>query len=148
METPPTYTQDPPAATTATQPGYTTGPAPVQSGAVPETKAVPRPRRPSAHDRLSELIALAILVVDLFLALDFVFRALAVSRDGFVQVVDRVGNALASPFAGIFHDTHAVGHTTFWAALIALVVYTVAALILIRIIHLLTSPIRRPVANS
>jgi hypothetical protein len=148
METPPTYTEDPPADTTATQPVYTTGPAPVQSSAVRETKAVRRPGRPSAHDRLSELIALAILVVDLFLALDFVFRALAVSRDGFVQVVDRVGNALASPFAGIFHDTHAVGHTTFWAALIALVVYTVAALILIRIIHLLTSPIRRPVANS
>jgi hypothetical protein len=149
METPPTYTEDPPATnTTANQPGYTTGPAPVQKSEVRETKVVRGRTGPSAHDRLGELIVLAILVVDLFLALDFVFRAVAASRDGFVQVVDRVGNALASPFAGIFKSSHAVGHTTFWAALIALVVYSLAALILIRIVHLLTSPMRRQATTS
>lgn len=146
MEAPPTDTQDPPVSTT--QPAYTTRPAPVQGSEVRETKVAPQRTGPSAHDRLSELIGLAILVVDLFLALDFVFRAVAVSRDGFVQVVDRVGNALASPFAGIFKNSHAVGHTTFWAALIALVVYTLAALILIRIVHLLTSPLRRQATSS
>jgi hypothetical protein len=146
METPSADTQDP--SVTTTQPPTEQTQPPVQKSEARETKVVRQAKGPSAHDRLGELIGLAILVVDLFLALDFVFRALAVSRDGFVQVVDRVGNALASPFAGIFHDTHAVGHTTYWAALIALVVYTVAALILIRIVHLLTSPIRRQARSS
>lgn len=145
MDTPPTDTQDSPAPTTTPTP---TQPAPVQKTEVQQTKAARKPTGPSAHDRLGELIGLAILVVDLFLALDFVFRAVAATRDGFVQVVDRVGDSLASPFAGIFHDTHAVGHTTYWAALIALVVYTVAALILIRIVHLVTSPMRRQATRS
>lgn len=95
METPPTETSDPPATTT-------TQPAQVQKTEVRDTRVVREPVGSSAHDRLGELIAIAILVVDAFLALDFVFRALAVGRDGFVQVVDRVGDALASPFAGIF----------------------------------------------
>lgn len=146
MEAPPSNTQDPPVTTA--QPAYTTQPAPAQKSEVRETKVARQRTGPSAHDRLGELIGLAILVVDLFLALDFVFRAVAASRDGFVQVVDRVGDALASPFAGIFKSSHAVGHTTFWAALLALVVYTVAALILIRIVHLVTSPMRSRATGS
>ncbi|HEY6538696.1 MAG TPA: hypothetical protein VI138_06630 [Candidatus Dormibacteraeota bacterium] len=94
--------------------------------------------------RISELVLLSVLVVDAFLALDFVFRATAVAGDGFVSIVDRVGNALASPFAGIFRSgVPAVGHTTFWAALLALAVYTIAALIVVRLLHLLSSPLRR-----
>jgi len=149
METPPTYQQDPPVSTSTDQPASAqTQPATVQKSEVLETKAGRKSTGPSARARLNELIGLAVLVVDLFLALDFVFRAVAASRDGFVQVVDRVGDALASPFAGIFRDTHAVGHTTFWAALIALVVYTLAALILLRIIRLITSPMRARAAGS
>lgn len=155
MENPETYPPDPPVGTTTAQPAYTgqpasvpTQPATVQKSEVRETKDARKRTGPSARARLRELIGLAILVVDLFLALDFVFRAVAASRDGFVQVVDRVGDALASPFAGIFHTNHAVGHTTFWAALIALVVYTLAALILIRIIHLITSPMRTRATSS
>ncbi|MGH7759716.1 MAG: hypothetical protein ACREN7_10425, partial [Candidatus Dormibacteria bacterium] len=52
--------------------------------------------------RLGELVLLSVLIVDAFLALDFVFRATALAYDGFVSVVTTVGNALASPFAGIF----------------------------------------------
>jgi hypothetical protein len=149
METPPTYPQDPPVSTTNAQSASVqTQPATVQKSEARETKAGRKRTGPSARARLTELIGLAILVVDLFLALDFVFRAVAASRDGFVQVVDRVGDALASPFSGIFRDTHTVGHTTFWAALIALVVYTVAALILLRIIRLIASPMRSRAASS
>ncbi len=98
--------------------------------------------------RIGELILLSVSVVDAFLALDFVFRAGATSHGGFVSVVDRVGGALASPFAGIFRPgVPQVGHTTYWAALLALVVYTVAAMVLLRLMHLVTSPRRhRPAA--
>ncbi len=99
--------------------------------------------------RISELILLSVLVVDAFLALDFVFRATAVHGGGFVSVVDRVGGALASPFAGIFKaGVPQVGHTTFWAALLALAVYTLAALVLVRLVHLLSSPFRRGISPA
>jgi hypothetical protein len=99
--------------------------------------------------RFRELILLCVLIVDAFLALDFVFRAKSISQGGFVSVVDRVGNALASPFTGIFGSRlpH-VGHTTFWAALLALAVYTIAALVLVRLLHLLGSPLRRQPAPA
>ena len=117
----------------------------------PGTSRQRRPGKvaPKRGHQLSELILLCVAVVDAFLALDFVFRATAVSRDGFVGVVARVGDALASPFAGLFRPgVPAVGHTTFWAALLALAIYTIAALILIRLIHLLTSPLRRHVRDA
>jgi len=99
--------------------------------------------------RLGELVLLSVAIVDAFLALDFVFRATAVSQDGFVSVVDRVGGALASPFAGIFRSgVPQLGHTTYWAALLALAVYTLAALVLLRLLHLLSSPIRRRVGGA
>jgi len=98
---------------------------------------------------MGELILLSVAIVDAFLALDFVFRATAVSQDGFVSVVGHVGGALASPFGGIFRPgVPQVGHTTFWAALLALAIYTVAALVLLRLIHLLTSPLRRRAGNA
>jgi hypothetical protein len=90
--------------------------------------------------RLGELVWLCLAVVDAFLALDFLFRAVAAQDSGFVNVVSRVGNALASPFTGIFsrQTVPHVDHTTFWAALVAIVVYTVAAWILLRLLTLLT----------
>lgn len=116
--------------------------APGPSASPTTTKAVRRRRF-----RAAELILLCVLVVDAFLALDFVFRATAVTQDGFVTIVDRVGNALANPFAGLLRTgVGRVGHTTFWAALLALAVYTIAALILVRIMHLLSSPFRHTVS--
>ncbi len=113
----------------------------------PQPEVSPAGRR-HGH-RVTELILLCVLVVDAFLALDFLFRVRAVSQSGFASVVARVGNALASPFAGIFRPgLPQVGHTTFWAALLALVVYTLAALVLVRLLHLVSSPLRRRAAHA
>ncbi|HVB13417.1 MAG TPA: hypothetical protein VNH38_01495 [Candidatus Dormibacteraeota bacterium] len=138
-------------------PEYQTNPAPPGSTdpqPLAATEVGPRPQRPRKASawrgfRVSELILLSVAVVDAFLALDFVFRASAVGGDGFVSVVDRVGGALASPFAGIFRPgVPSVGHTTFWAALLAVAIYTVAALVLVRLIHLVSSPLRRRVQDA
>ncbi|MGC1184630.1 MAG: hypothetical protein WBA31_05685 [Candidatus Dormiibacterota bacterium] len=128
-----------------TPPEYQTGSAPEQPS-TQRAETAPTGSKPSRVRgfRISELILLSVLVVDAFLALDFVFRATAVGRDGFVSIVDRVGGALASPFAGIFRaGVPQVGHTTFWAALLALAIYTLAALVLVRLIHLVSRPLRR-----
>ncbi|HVC22780.1 MAG TPA: hypothetical protein VNH82_05065 [Candidatus Dormibacteraeota bacterium] len=92
--------------------------------------------------RLGELIWLCLAVVDLFLALDFGLRAIAAGDSSFVQVVINVGNWLAGPFVGVLshRTTPAVAHTTFWAALVAIVIYTLAAWLLIRLLRVLASP--------
>jgi len=123
-------------------------PPPVQAPTKPAASPEVGERRPGKSSpwrgfRVGELILLSVAIVDAFLALDFVFRATAATDDGFVSVVSRVGGALASPFAGIFRPgVPQVGHTTFWAAILALAIYTVAALVLLRLIHLVSNPLR------
>ncbi|MGC2191474.1 MAG: hypothetical protein WA751_03980 [Candidatus Dormiibacterota bacterium] len=142
VQAPPEYQPKPPQPTQA-------GSQPTISPAVGEDRGRPAQASRWRGYRVGELILLSVTIVDAFLALDFVFRATAVSQDGFVSVVDRVGGALASPFAGIFRPgVPQVGHTTFWAALLALAIYTVAALVLLRLIHLLSSPLRRRALNA
>ncbi|HUY56887.1 MAG TPA: hypothetical protein VMV12_03550 [Candidatus Micrarchaeaceae archaeon] len=121
-------------------------PTEVQPAVSPRAAETPR-RTAKASGRRSyrvgELVILSVAIVDAFLALDFLFRATAATNDGFVSVVDRVGSALAHPFAGIFGPgVPQVGHTTFWAALLALAVYTLAALVLVRLMQLLSGPFR------
>ncbi|MHB1639979.1 MAG: hypothetical protein ACYCUD_09105 [Candidatus Dormibacteria bacterium] len=83
--------------------------------------------------RIRDLTWLTVGVVDLFLALDFVLRAVSAPADGFVSLVTRIGNALGSPFSGIFrgHAPH-LGSTGDWPLILALAVYTVAAWLLVR----------------
>jgi hypothetical protein len=92
--------------------------------------------------RLGEFIWLCLAVVDTFLALDFLLRAIAARDSGFVGVVSRIGNALASPFVGVFNrqGLPRVDHTSFWAALLAIVIYTVAAWIVLRLLRLMAAP--------
>ena len=84
--------------------------------------------------RIREFIWLSAAVVDAFLALDFLFRALGSAGGGFVSVVAEVGGALGSPFSGIVRAAPppTVGHTADWPLLVAIVVYTAAAWIAAR----------------
>lgn len=128
-----------------------TRPAPTTATSTPPPQRQIRRRRVSgwAGLRVGEMVLLSVLIVDAFLALDFIFRATAVSRDGFVSVVGRVGDSLASPFTGLFGGgMYQLGHTTFWAALLALVIYTLAALIVVRLFHLFTHPLRRAAVDG
>lgn len=77
-------------------------------------------------------------MVDLFLAMDFVLRALSAPNDGFVVMVTRVGDALASPFMGIVSArAPRLGLTHDWPLVLAVVVYTLAAWLLVRLWALL-----------
>ena len=84
--------------------------------------------------RIREFIWLSAAVVDAFLALDFLFKALGSVGGGFVSVVAEVGGALGSPFSGLVRGapTPTVGHTADWPVLVAIVVYTAAAWIAAR----------------
>lgn len=106
-------------------------------------KPAPSPRAAGAGGfRLGELIWFCLAVVDLFLALDFGLRAIAAGDSSFVRVVINVGNWLAGPFVGVLshRSVPTVAHTGFWAALVAIVIYTLAAWLLIRLLRLITTP--------
>jgi hypothetical protein len=105
---------------------------------------------PARSLRLGEVIWLGLAVVDGFLAVDFLLRALAASGTGIVGLVTRVGNVLASPFFGVFNrpGVPKVDHTTFWAALVAIVIYTLASWILIRLLRLVVAPAPQRVPPS
>ncbi len=102
------------------------------TAAVAPTSSVPAPAL--IGGRLREFIWLSAGVVDAFLALDFLFRALGSVGGGFVNVVTEVGGVLASPFSGIVRGASppTVGHTADWPVLVAIVVYTAAAWIAAR----------------
>ncbi|HUY10470.1 MAG TPA: hypothetical protein VMW80_13690 [Candidatus Dormibacteraeota bacterium] len=121
--------------------------------AAPATPVSPKAKGPVGSQRslrLGEAIWLGLAVVDGFLAVDFLLRALAASGTGIVGLVTRVGNVLAAPFFGVFNrpGVPKVDHTTFWAALVAIVIYTLAAWILIRLLRLVVAPAPQRVPPS
>jgi hypothetical protein len=92
------------------------------------------------------LVWLAVAIVDAILVLDFVFRLIGASDEGFVHGIYVIGSTLASPFNGIFTSVaHQFPYTLTWSDLVALVLCTIAGWIVVRLIRA-ASPRPRPVA--
>ena len=89
--------------------------------------------------RTRQLVWISIVVVDLILALRFAFIALSANDVGFVAAMRRAGAALAYPFRGVFGDTLSNGHRYQWVNVVAIVVYTVAAWIVARLVLIATA---------
>ena|SRR5579864_2128283 len=88
--------------------------------------------------RTRQLVWMFLVVVDLILALRFAFTAAAANDVGFVSAMNRAGEALAYPFRGIFGATVSGGHVLQWVDLVAIVIYTVAAWIVARLVLIVT----------
>ena len=117
----------------------TTPPASPSSSSSGET-AVYRQRTTSSGSRLGQLVWLAAGVVDLVLALDFVLKLAGANITGFVAFIGGLASALAVPFAGIFTThTAAVGRVTQWADIVAIIIYTAAAWIVVRLIEIVSA---------
>ncbi|MGH7640621.1 MAG: hypothetical protein ACREOL_06910 [Candidatus Dormibacteria bacterium] len=135
----PVGTGVPLTATQTPQPGAA---APSPAPAAPHVSRRASPSGGTNRFRLGELIWLCLVVVDAFLALDFLLKAVDARGSTFVQVVTGVGDRLASPFTGVFigHPVPHAAHTTYWQALVAIVVYTIVTWIVIRVLRLLAAP--------
>jgi hypothetical protein len=98
----------------------------------------------SVGSRLIQLVWLIAGVVDIILALDFVFRAVPANNTGFAHYIYRLGGWLGAPFDGIFNTTTANHGTSVfrWSDVLAVVIYSVAAWIVARLVRI-TSPSRR-----
>jgi len=88
--------------------------------------------------RTRQFVWIAVVVVDLILALRFAFIAASANDVGFVAAMYRAGEALAYPFRGIFSATVSGGHTFQWVNLVAIAIYTVAAWIVSRLVLIAT----------
>ncbi|MGH7721626.1 MAG: hypothetical protein ACRENL_02170 [Candidatus Dormibacteria bacterium] len=97
--------------------------------------------------RTIQLIWLIAGVVDIILALDFIFRAVNANNTGFAHYIYRLGGWLAAPFAGIFNSSTVANGTTVyrWSDVLAVVIYTVAAWILAKLVRIITTPRTGPV---
>ncbi|HUY96904.1 MAG TPA: hypothetical protein VMW47_04650 [Verrucomicrobiae bacterium] len=136
-QTPDTQTDETVVEQSATSPSTAPG-FPIQS-----RERVRRTRTTALSPgwRWTEAVWLAIGIVDIVLAMDFVFKILAAANTGFVSFVAKLAGSIAAPFQGIFSEqTLTSGHVTHWADVVAIIVYTIAAYIVARLIMLIAGP--------
>jgi hypothetical protein len=87
-----------------------------------------------------EFVWLIAGIVVAFLALDFIFHAAGANDVGFASFVFAVGKALAAPFAGIFTTaTAARGNLIVWADILAMVIYVLAAAVIVKVVTLISA---------
>ncbi|HVB53033.1 MAG TPA: hypothetical protein VNF24_02420 [Candidatus Acidoferrales bacterium] len=92
--------------------------------------------------RLKSAVWLAAGVVDAVMALDFIFKLLASANVGFVGFISGVAGALAVPFSGVITTSVSTGHYTYWPDVAGIVVYTIAAGIVVALVGIMAA--RRP----
>ena len=92
--------------------------------------------------RSIQTVWLIVGIINIVLALDFIFRAAGANDTGFANLIYRAGRRLAAPFDGIFNTTAvANGNAVFrWADLLAIAVYSIAAWIVTKIIRIASTP--------
>ncbi|MGC2192851.1 MAG: hypothetical protein WA751_11030 [Candidatus Dormiibacterota bacterium] len=92
--------------------------------------------------RVKSGVWLAAGVVDVIMALDFVFKLLASANVGFVGFISGVAGALSTPFSGVLTSSVSTGHYTYFPDVAGIVVYTIAAGIVVALVGIVAA--RRP----
>ena len=91
--------------------------------------------------RARQTIWVLLVIVDLILALRFIFYAAGAHDTGFAHAMFVLGAALDAPFRGIFNVTErSIGHPLQWADLLAIAIYSVAAWIVARLVTIAATP--------
>src|ERR1700716_2647585 len=91
--------------------------------------------------RTVQLVWLIVGVIDLLIALDFIFRAAAANNTGFAHYMYRIGGRLAGPFDGIFNATVVNGKAVIpWPGVPAVALYTIPSYIGVKLLRIVASP--------
>jgi hypothetical protein len=96
--------------------------------------------------RAKNLVWLAAGIVDAILALDFVFKIAGSADVGFVSFIWSLGSALSSPFRGVLASSVTTGHYAYWPDVAGIVVYSIAAGIVVALIGIMAAP--RPTRSN
>jgi hypothetical protein len=101
-------------------------PRPAATGAAPSTTAyTSRTSVFPAGYRAIQIVWFVIGLINVLLALDFVFRLAAANNVGFAHLIYAIGRGLSAPFDGIFNNTVSDGvYVVKWSDLLAIAVYT------------------------
>ena len=97
--------------------------------------------------RLQSTVWLAVGVVDVILALDFVFKLLASANVGLVSFITTIAGSLAAPFRGVLASSVPTGHYFYWPDVVAIVVFLIAAWIVVSLIGIMAGR-RSPQSNK
>ncbi|MGH7643801.1 MAG: hypothetical protein ACRENX_12470 [Candidatus Dormibacteria bacterium] len=89
--------------------------------------------------RLKSTVWLAAGVVDAVMALDFIFKLVASANVGFVGFISGVAGALSVPFSGVITTSVSTGHYTYWPDVAGIVVYTIAAGIVVALVGIMAA---------
>lgn len=88
-----------------------------------------------------QLIWLAAGVVDAILVLDFVFKVIGAGSVGFVAFIANLATALSAPFHGVLATSlSGAGHVAYWPDLAGIVVYSIAAWIVVALVGIAAAP--------
>jgi hypothetical protein len=91
--------------------------------------------------RVSQAIWLVVGIMDVILALDFVFRLAKANATGFVNFIYNLAGPLAAPFDGIFGVTitnHS--YVSRWGDIVAIVIYSLIAAALTALVRIIATP--------
>ena len=84
---------------------------------------------------LAKVVWVVVGIVNVVLLLDFVFRLIAAKDDGFAHAVLSFGSTVAGPFDSIFASVGRIaGYAFRWADLVVVLIVTLAALIVTRML--------------
>jgi hypothetical protein len=90
--------------------------------------------------RMVQTVWWLLAVVEAIIGLRVVFRALAAVDTGFVSVIYAVSDPLVAPFRGIVTDYARRGNVIEVGSLIAMGVYLLAAVLVVRLLRIVVAP--------
>ena len=98
--------------------------------------------------RAVSVVWLIVGLINTILAFDFFFRLANANDVGFANFIYSVGGALAAPFDGIFGISRTVATQSIvrWSDLLAMIVYTLVAYAVVKIVRIAAAPSDRAVA--
>ena len=93
-----------------------------------------RPALANPAARLGLLIRPLLTIVEVIIGLRVIFRVLGSRDTGVVTFIYRISDPLVSPWRGLASDSVNGSHVVEWSSIIAMVVYAVAAALVIRML--------------
>jgi hypothetical protein len=92
---------------------------------------------PQEYRLLSRLVYFLVDVIEIILGLRFLLKALGANANGFVTFIYRISQPLVNPFLGIFPAAGGGGMVLEWATLLAMAVYALLAMLVVRLFLIL-----------
>ena len=106
---------------------------------IEERTIVPAEYHSPAALMFRRVVYFALNILEVLLALRLVFRAFgATAAAGFIRFINDLTRPFVSPFQGIFAATRTDVGSIEWATVMAMIVYALAAALLIQLVRVLT----------